>query len=157
MSDGLGVPGNGGSENALQQLTKVVKHLEQRFFGNNKNNQSAGGRKCFCCGSSDHLFRDCTADSNNNNGGGGSNDPDKTLPKHKDNNNGSDRPKKGESHEKVLPDGKKIWCGRCNRNRGTWTKGPTAHATTDHIKGWRPTQPTEPLDNDMSSKDLGGW
>ena len=128
------------AEDPLQQLAGFVKRLEQRIPGNNSDKPSAGSGvcKCFRCGSLDHMIRDCT--KSNNDGGGGSNSGG---------SNGSDhtRPKRGESHEVTLPDGsKKIWCGRCSRNRGKWTTGPTAHKTTNHVKGWQPDQTTDTSD-----------
>ena len=128
------------AEDPLQQLAGFVKRLEQRIPGNNSDKPSAGSGvcKCFRCGSLDHMIRDCT--KSNDDGGGGSNSGG---------SNGSDhtRPKRGESHEVTLPDGsKKIWCGRCSRNRGKWTTGPTAHKTTNHVKGWRPDQTTDTSD-----------
>ena len=141
--------------NALLSKFKALESkLDQALTKQNNNNSSStnnggrnnGKRKCFNCGSEDHLAKDCpkkkdTNTNKSNNGGGGNDDDDfRNLP----------APKEGEPTKKQIKGGKTIYyCSKCRRGKGVWND---THETADHVNGWVKQNKDKSTDPSASAK-----
>ena len=127
-----GTPAKAGPENAmvaqLKAMTAKLNKVEQQLKlkdaaggdkgkgGGSPGSDNGGGgkgkRKCFKCGSEDHLAKDC--------------------PKPKGKDPGKQRlppPKNGEPHTKEVNGKTLMWCSKCWKGKGSWNR---SHLTKDH-------------------------
>jgi hypothetical protein len=114
-------PAKGGKDQD-DSIHAMIGKLEQKIDGlqaGNLGNKTGGGgsRRCFKCGSTEHVIRDCPE-------GGTKKD---TNPRFVPPNTN-----KGEPKEKVVDGVKHIWCGKCRGGKGIWTMGDRAHHTHEH-------------------------
>ena len=130
-------PANGkkDEDNSIQALVAktVDQQLKQRSNNNNNNNNNGnnggGDRKCYHCGQTGHIAKNCPKkkEDEKKNDGGKSDDK-----KDKDWRHAPPNSSKGEAKEKTV-DGKTYkWCGKCRQNKGLWTVGKYLHSTDEH-------------------------
>ncbi len=151
-------PAKGGKSDDERLQAMIAKTVDQKLSrngqtsgGNTNNSNSNSKRKCFNCGSTDHVVKDCpnkgkngnNNNNNNNNSGGNKNDKQTAWRTQPPNTS------KGEAKEKTVNGVIYEWCGKCRKNKGLWTKGDGAHFTEDH----RSKTPTE---DKKDSKDETG-
>ena len=127
-------PAKGGKKDqdvtALQGLiAKLQGQVSKLTTETHKRSERSGTtskRKCFECGSEDHMVKDCPLRAAKQ---ANTNKSDKRLPLaewHKK------PPGANESHTKTV-DGKEYkWCGKCLQGKGLWTTGKTMHSTNEH-------------------------
>ena len=120
-------PANGSNQDQDGVIHALIaqaidKKLEQivpsggkgRNGGDNTNSTTRNVRKCFACGSEDHLIRNCPNRGEKN----WRHIPPDTS--------------KGDPTEKTVDGILYRWCGKCRGNKGLWTEGDKAHFTSDH-------------------------
>ena len=121
-------------------IAKEVSKLQLTSAGNsgggNTGRPSQGQRKCFKCGSTEHIKKDC--------------------PQQQDWRSIPPDTSKGESTEKVVNGITYKWCGKCRRNKGRWNGGDKAHFTGNHRSGPPPnTSPSEETPSDDNGSNNG--
>ena len=106
------------------KLNQAIVANRTQSNGNNGDNGNGKGdgkkRKCFVCGSEDHLKKDCPKAKTDTTPG---DDFTKWPP-----------PKDNEPKKKTAKGGKTVyWCAKCNRGKGKWNE---SHPTDEHVAGW---------------------
>ena len=109
-----------------QKLSKLKIGSNGGGGGGNDGNNNGRQRKCFGCGSTDHIVKNCPfKDKDNADNKGDDNGNKETSWRHKP-------PKKNESHEKTVDGKTHKWGGKCRGNNGLWTTGKYLHSTAEH-------------------------
>jgi hypothetical protein len=102
-------------------MGKLIRHSKE---GNNGGGNGGGSgyqkRKCFRCGSEDHIIKNCTVTKDKSAKDWRSVPPDTS---------------KNEPKEKTVEGVIYKWCGRCRGGRGSWNSAGAAHFTADHRSG----------------------
>ena len=94
--------------------------------GSGNNGKS---RKCFKCGSEDHLLKDCPQKDQQGSQSSGNKLPPIDEWRKK-------KPATGESHTKTVEGKIYKWCDKCLKGTGLWTVGSKSHLTAGH-KTWK--------------------
>ena len=117
----------------IAKLQGQVSQITSATAKTNNGSTVTGGsskRKCFECGSEDHVVKDC---------------PTKAEKKQSSTTNGSNNGKRPpiadwrkkapgatESHTKTVEGKEYTWCGKCLQDKGLWTTGKYLHSTAQH-------------------------
>ena len=121
----------------IKQLNAKVAKLDQQLKSKDGSGGGTGGgsgggngdrggskRKCFRCGSTDHLANNCPKPPPNDSG-----NKDTPAP-------GTGKwaaPKDGEPHKKKIDGVDFFWCAKCRKGKGKWNKN---HTTEQHQVGF---------------------
>ena len=129
-------PANVGKEDQDSKiqamLTAMSARINQLTLGGNQSGgagDTSGGRKCFRCGSPDHLIKDCDQ-------------PDargtskKALAEWRKEDPGPNGP-----FEKIVDGATCKWCSKCRWGKGLWMMGSRAHTTAEHRTRTEETTP----------------
>jgi hypothetical protein len=120
------------------KVDKLTQQLQAKNNGNKNNNNNNGGkekRKCYNCGSEDHLKPNCP------------HPPKEDKEKKPEGETPSSskgkwaKPKAGEPHEKTINGKKRFWCSKCNDNKGRWNQShkTDGHKTKEELTADAPT------------------
>ena len=136
----------------LKAMTAKVDKITNQLKGKPtpaETTQGGGGsgraRRCFKCGSLDHIKKDCPKESNpdgKNEGGGGNNCKNKWPP-----------PKDGEPHQKTVNGKTWKWCQKCANGQGRWN---LTHKTAAHKDGFRREQNQKKKDEAAAGNEAAG-
>jgi hypothetical protein len=135
------------------KVDKLTQQLQAKKNNNNGNNTNGGKekKKCYNCGSEDHLKPNCPHPPKQ--------DKEKKPEAETPSSSTSKwaKPKAGEPHEKTINGRKRFWCAKCNDGKGRWNMShkTVSHKTKEELDAEAPTVRMANLSCDQTL--LPGW